>query len=150
MGWLVTRHWVLETNTSPSLHFGWWATDPDARYQMLISRDKVDSGILAFTAKVPLEANWLEPLNAMGKSAQQILIQEMGVFIAAMQMGFDGLEWPLLNLAVQSALPINNNLSEHDVDVRAKAMIHAIQGARSIIPKAIIESTGDTQGGQRE
>jgi len=143
--WLVNRHWLLETETSPNFHFALWATDMDLGYRILIGRDKADKGILTFSAIVPLAREWLEPLARMPKRSQQLLVEDLGVFINTMRMGFDSVIWPLRNLAIQTALPIDNSLSEHAVDLQAKAIIHAITGTRRMIRKAVIQSGGDTQ-----
>jgi hypothetical protein len=52
--WLINRHWVLKGESSPSLYFGLWATEPGGRYRILISHGKNEKGILAFSTRIPL------------------------------------------------------------------------------------------------
>jgi hypothetical protein len=150
--WLVSRHWLLETNTSPSLYFGLWASELDhPEYKILICRSKSDSGLLSFSARVPLNTSWLRPLAKLPDSLQQVLIQDIGVLMNTMQMGFASLEWPLDKLAIQTAMPIDSNLSEHTVDMQGKAVTHAIIGARRVIRRAVItQSASDTVDSQTE
>ena len=123
----VTK-WLVARRSSPNLYFGVWAAELDnPQKKILISRSKgADKDILAFSALVPLDAAWLEPLSRMPEVSKGLLIQEMHVFIATMRMAFAALEWPLDRVAVQHAIPIDNNLSAYAVDLEAKQVLHAI------------------------
>ena len=65
-------------------------------------------------------------------------------------MGYDGARWPLNELVVQHALPLDKQLSEHLVDLKAKEVINAVIGVRSLLRKAIISLKLDKGGSQTE
>ncbi len=147
--WLVQRQWTLQTESSPNYYFALWAAELENPQRMLfISRAKDHKDILTFSARVGLDPLWLEPLSKMADIPKQVLVQDMGVFINTMHMGFGGLEWPLNHLAVQHAIPIDTNLSAFGVDLEAKKVLHAVLGTRRLIRKAIILSVDDIPDAQ--
>ena len=138
--WLVDRRWILKTEASPNLYFGLWASELDnPQKEILICRTRDHKDILAFSARVPLDPAWIEPLSTMPEASRGVLVQEMGIFISTMRMAFIELEWPFDKLAIQHAIPIDNGLSAYTVDLEAKAVLHGIFGARRIIRKALIQ-----------
>lgn len=142
--WLVRRRWVLSTEDSPSLHFGLGAADIDNPLKkMLISRSKNTSHLLTFSASVPFDPKWFPVLETFPERSKIALVQDLGIFIGTMKIGFEGLEWPLANFRLQTALPIDSNLSEHVVDLQGKELTHVILGARRIIRKAVTMSIPD-------
>lgn len=147
--WLVNRHWVLHIETSPSLYFGLWATEPEGRYKLLISREKNAKGILAFSARVPLDETWEPHLVAMTENERQVLTNDLLVLVETMGFGHDKITWPYKIATIQDALPVDAALSEHMVDLKAKAIVRGVIAARSIIRKAIVQSASYIARGQR-
>ncbi len=72
------------------------------------------------------------------------------MFFVSKDMAYSDAEWPLNKLAVQHALPLNSQLSEHVVDLKAKEVINAVIGVRSLIRKAISPLEPDKECSQLE
>lgn len=140
--WLLERHWSVRQDEAAKSRFGFYfcicATDEGKR-TVAITREKGSKNVLAFTAKVPVDDTWWAALGRLSGRDQIRLVEEIRVMLATKSMGFDGLQWPLDNLAVQTAQPLDHVLSEHKVDVTAKEVLHAVIAARSLIRRAITE-----------
>lgn len=135
--WLLTRNWKVQIEKRPGFYFILNAED-DSHREVVISRDNCDKGVLAFSAKIFLHKEWIPKLNSLTDIQKRQLIEDIKVFFATKDMGYGGASWPLDKLTVQHALPLDTNLSEHLVDLKAKEITNSIIGVHSIIRKVII------------
>jgi hypothetical protein len=136
--WLEVRHWSIRIEKDQHFYFVIWAEDESHR-KIAISRHRNDKGVLAFTALVNQTGKTWEPkLDVLTGKQRTQLIEDIRVFFASKDMGYDGADWPFDKLTVQSALPLDSQLSEHLVDLKAKEVVNAIIGVRSLIRRAIV------------
>ena len=134
--WLKGRDWAVTTDKNPQFYFIIWAEDSDQR-KIAITRSKDHKNILTFNTRIRQGENWETKLSGLTTSQRARLIEEMKIFFASKNLSYDGAVWPFDKLAAQTALPLDSNLSAHLVDVKAKEIIFAIIGVRSIVRKAI-------------
>jgi len=134
--WLMKGNWLVEIEEKPEFYFIIWAKD-DSNRKLLISREKGNKGVLAFTAVVPREEDWDLKLAGLAASKQYQLMEDIKIFLASKDMGYDGVRWPLEKVAVQGGLVLDYNLSGYLVDLKAKSVINAVIGIRSLVRKAI-------------
>lgn len=135
-GWLLKSNWSVEVEEKPEFYFIIWAKD-DSHRELAITREKKAKGILAFTAVVPREKDWDFKLARLTATQQYQLVEDIKIFLASKDIGYDGVEWPLEKVTVQSALLLDHNLSGYLVDLKAKGVINAVIGIRSLVRKAI-------------
>ena len=67
---------------------------------------------------------------------QQKLYEQLHVLLASMHLAYKS--EILTNMVVQHALPVDERLSEHMVDLKAKEVIDGVIAARSTIRRAVI------------
>jgi len=149
MKWLLTRNWKIRIEKHPNFYFIIWAED-DSHREVMISRPKEDSGIIAFTALVYREEKLFSKLEKLGAVPQNQLVEDIRAFLAGKDMGYGGASWPLNKLSVQHSLPLDSQLSEHLVDLKAKEVINTVIGVCSLTRKAIIPLELDKKGSQTE
>ncbi len=151
--WLLTRNWKIRADKNPNFNFIIWAKD-NANREVMVSRDKKDKGIIAFTALIhedsPKDRDLLTKLDQLGANQRNRFVEDIKVFLASKDMGYEGALWPLNKLAVQHALSLDSQLSEHIVDLKAKEVINAVIVVRSLIRKAIIPLEPDKEGKETE
>ena len=135
--WLSRRNWKIRIERNPKFYFIIWAED-DSHREVMISRDKKDKGILAFTALIHKDKSLLSKLDRLTVTQRNQLLEDIRVFFATKDMGYVGAWWPLNKLSVQHALPLDYQLSEHLVDLKAKEVVNAVIGVRSLIRKALL------------
>ena len=137
--WLERRYWkVTPEQNAPGdkFYFAIWAQD-EAKRRVMISREKSAKGVLGFTAPIELDANTVRGIGTQLSSIQQQqLYEELHVLLASMHLGYNTEVWT--NLAVQHSLPIDEHLSEHAVDLKAKEVVDGLIAARSMIRKAVM------------
>jgi len=134
--WLLKRNWSVEMEEKPGFYFIIWAED-DSNRKLAITRGRQDKGVLAFSAPVPMELGWNLKLAELNPSQQYQLMEDIKIFLTGKDMGYDGVNWPLEKLGVQDGLLLDHNISEHLVDLKAKSVINAVIGIRSLVRKAI-------------
>ena len=136
--WLERNYWnVTPEQNAPNekFYFAVWAQDP-ANRRVMISREREVKGILAFTAPIELDAATVRAIGTkLSPTQQQQLYEQLHVLLASMHLGYNTGIWT--NLAVQHGLPIDEHLSEHAVDLRAKEVIDGVIAARSMIRIAV-------------
>ena len=137
-GWPKVRNWEIKVEENPKFSFIIWAED-DSHREVAITRDKHDKGVLSFAARMHIDKEWEPKLTKLTAGQRTRLIEDIHVFFAAKDVGYAGASWPLDKLAVQGALPLDQQLSEHLVDLKAKEIINAVIGVRSLIRKAIAQ-----------
>ncbi len=136
--WLERHDWTVTPADVPrdKFHFAVWAEDLSHR-KVLISREKQVKSILAFSAPIELDS---ATVTAIGQNLsgpqQQRLNKELHVALASMHLGYSAGD--LRNMAVQHALPIDDQLAEHAVDFKAKEVADGVIVARELCRKAII------------
>jgi hypothetical protein len=135
-GWLLKAKWSVEIEKKPEFYLIIWAKD-DSNRELAITREKGNKGVLAFTAVVPREQDWGLKLAGLNATQQYQLMEDIKIFLASKDMGYDGVTWPLEKVTVQGGLLLDHNLSGYLVDLKAKSVINAVIGIRSIIRKAI-------------
>jgi hypothetical protein len=135
--WLRRRNFRVESLKvdKKDFYFGVRASD-DVGRSVLISREKNAKGILAFSAKVQLSQDTISRLSRLRADVQQGLYLDIHILLASMQLSYDTTDF--LHLAVQTAIPIDENLTEHSVDVTAKAVTLGYAATRSLIQKAVL------------
>ena len=136
--WLERHYWnVTPEQNAPSekFYFAVWAQDP-ANRRVMITRDREMKGILAFTAPIVLDAATVGAIDTkLSATQQQQLREQLHVLLASMHLGYDA--GVLTNMAVQHRLPIDEHLSEHTLDLKAKDVIDGVIAARSMIRIAV-------------
>jgi hypothetical protein len=135
-GWLVRSNWSVRIDKQPGAFFWIWAKDQAAR-ELAVSRHKENKGILVFTALVPLEGDWVLKLAKLGAVEQCQLVEDIKTFLATKDMAYVDVKWPLEKVTVQDALALDDNISRYLVDLKAKKVINAVIGAKSIVRRAI-------------
>jgi hypothetical protein len=135
-GWLVRSDWSVRIEKQPGAYFWIWAKDPTGR-ELAVSRHREKKEILVFTALVPLEQDWVLKLAALGRVEQYRLVEDIKIFLAIKDMAYRDVEWPPERVAVQDALALDHNISRYLVDLKAKKVINAMIGAKSIVRRAI-------------
>lgn len=137
--WLERRYWkVTPEQNAPGdkFYFAIWAQD-EAKRRVMISREKSAKGVLGFTAPIKLDDNTVRGIGTQLSSIQQQqLYEELHVLLASMHLGYN--TEVLTNLALQHSLPIDEHLSEHAVDLKAKEVVDGVIAARSMIRKAVM------------
>lgn len=137
--WLERHYWrVTADQNAPGdkFYFAVWAQD-GANRRIMISRDKEARGILAFTAPIELDSGTVLAIGTkLSTTEQQQLYEELHVLLASMHLGYN--TGVITNMAVQHALPIDEHLSEHAVDLKAKEVVDGVIAVRSMIRKAVI------------
>jgi len=134
--WLLKGNWSVEIEEKPEFYLIIWAKD-DSNREVGITREKENKGILAFTAVVPRGKDWDAKLAELNATQQYKLMEDIKIFLASKDMGYDKVGWPLKKVTVQSGLILDHNISGCLVDLKAKSVINAVIGVRSIIRKAI-------------
>ena len=135
--WLERRYWKVsaEEVDKGTFYFALWAED-DAGRKILVSRGRQQSRLLAFTANVALDQAIVHGIRTrLTPDEQQRLYQDLQVLLASMQLGYRIGDFT--TIAVQDALPLDEQLSEHGVDLKAKAVSNGYAAARSLIGKAV-------------
>ncbi len=145
--WLLARNWKVRIEDKAGFYFIMWAEDESHR-ELAITRDKKDAGILAFTARVPLDKDWSDKLDKLNNTQRNSLVEEIKVFFASKDMGFAEAKWPLHKISAQHALSLTTELSEHTIDLKAKEAINAVIGVRSLIRKSLTLLESDKEGSQ--
>lgn len=103
----------------------------------MIGRDREQKGILAFTAPIELDSDTVRGIGEkLSAIQQQKLYEELHVLLASMHLGYD--TGVFTNMAVQHALPIDEHLSEHAVDLKAKEVVDGVIAVKSMIRRAVI------------
>ena len=137
--WLERHYWkVTPDQDAPSekFYFKVWAQDPSKR-RVMISRDREQKNILAFTAPIELDAATARGIgDKLSAIQQQKLYLELHVLLASMHLGYN--TGVFTNMAVQHRLPIDEHLSEHPVDLKAKEVVDGVIAVKSMIRKAVI------------
>lgn len=137
--WLERHYWkVTPDQNAPSekFYFAVWAQDPSKR-RVMISREREVNGILGFTAPIELDSDTVRGIgDKLSAIQQQKLYEELHVLLASMHLGYN--TGVFTNMAVQHALPIDEHLSEHAVDLKAKEVVDGVIAVKSMIRKAVI------------
>ena len=137
--WLKRHYWSVtpeQNATGDKFYFAVWAQD-EANRRVMISREKEAKGILAFTAPIELDTDTVRAIGTkLSTTQQQQLYEELHVLLASMHLGYN--TGGFTKMAVQHALPIDEHLAEHAVDLKAKEVVDGIVAARSMIRKAVI------------
>ncbi len=147
--WLLSRHWIIRKEKNPQFDFIIWAEDNSHR-EVAITKSNGAKGILVFSASITKGKDWGSELARLTTSQRKQLIEDIIVFFTSKDIAYVGAIWPLDRLAVQHALRLDSQLSEHLVDLKAKEVINAVIGIRSLIRKAIIPLEPDKEGSQTE
>jgi hypothetical protein len=134
--WLMKANWSVEIEENPESYFMIWAKDHSNR-KLLISRHKGNKALLVFTALVARDEGWDLKLAGLNDRQKYQLMEDIKVFLAVKNVGYDEVRWPLEKVTVQDGLLLDNNISGYAVDVKAKSIINAVIGVRSIVRKAI-------------
>ena len=100
------------------------------------------------TTPIPFDKDWNNKLERLAGKQRTNLIEDIRVFFASKDMGFGEAGWPLQKVAVQHALPLNQDLSEHAIDLKAKEVINAVIGVRGLVRKAIALLEPDREDSQ--
>jgi hypothetical protein len=137
-GWLLKANWSVEIEEKPGFCFIIWAKD-ECNREVGITREKKRKDILAFTALVKMEMvrDWDLKLAGLNDTQKHQLMEDIKVFLASMDVAYDRVTWPLEKVTVQNAVLLDNNISGYIVDLKAKSIVNAVIGVRSIIRKAI-------------
>lgn len=133
--WLLKRNWSVEIEEKPEICFIVRATD-DSNREVVITRHKDNKDVLVFTAAVNIEKNWDVKLAGLNDIAKRKLLEEIKILLAIKDMGYVDVEWPL-EVKIQHVLILDTDISGYFVDLKAKSVINAVIGVRSIIRKAI-------------
>lgn len=134
--WLLKSNWSVAIEEKPEFYFIVWAKD-DSNRELVISREKRNKWVLAFTAVVRREKDWDLKLAGLPDTEQYQLMEDIKLFLASKDMGYDGVRWPLEKVAVQSGLVLDHNLCGYLVDLKAKSVINGVIGIRSLVRKAM-------------
>ncbi|HZP27068.1 MAG TPA: DUF2299 family protein [Dehalococcoidia bacterium] len=143
--WLQRRGWSVRIERLPQFNFALHITSADSSKQILVSRNKdARDDVLAFTAKVGLHPDWLEPLRAMKDDERKTLLSDITIYLSAKNLSLDlsqrdagSRSWPP-SVVIQTALPQDHTLSQHSVDMTAKSIELSMIGVRDLIRKAVI------------
>jgi hypothetical protein len=137
--WLERHYWTVtraENVSGDKFYFAIWAQD-EAKRRVMISREKSVKGLIAFTAPIELDKETVSAIGSkLSAAQQQQLYEDLHVLLASMHLGYNTAV--LTNMTVQHALPINEHLSENEVDLKAKEVADGIAAARSMIRRALI------------
>jgi len=134
--WLLKANWSVVVDRKPKFYLIIWAKD-DSNREVGITREKGNKGILAFTTVVPRGKDWNVKLAELDATEQYKLMEDIKIFLAGKDIGYDKVRWPLEKVTIQSAIILDHNVSGYLVDLKAKSVINAMIGVRSIIRKAI-------------
>ena len=133
--WLLKRNWSVEIEEKPEIYFIIRAKD-DSKREVVITRHKDNKERLVFTAAANIEKNWDMKLAGLNDIEKRKLVEEIKIFLAIKDMGYIGVKWPL-EVKIQHILILDPDISGYLVDLKAKSVINAVIGVRSIIRKAI-------------
>lgn len=147
--WLLKRNWNVKLGKHPDFQFVIFAEDDSGR-EVQIGRTKNDNGVLAFTVLIHKDNKLLSQLDKLEANQRSQLLEEIKAFLAGKDMAYDGAHWPMNKLATQHALPLDSQLSEHLIDLKAKEVVNAGIGVRSLIRKTIIPLISDKEGSPPE
>lgn len=147
--WLRKGNWSVVVEGKAGFYLVIWAKD-DSDRELMISREKGNKGVLAFTAVVPRKEDWNLKLAGLADSKKHKLVEDIKVFLAIKDMGYDGVRWPLEKVTVQDGLILDHNISGYLVDLKAKRVINAVIGIRSLVRKAIAFQEFDKKDGMTE
>lgn len=134
--WLLERNWSVELEEKPEYYFIICAKD-DSNREVVITREKKKKRVLVFSAFVTREENWDVKLAGLNTTQKHQLVEDIKIFLAMKDMGYDDVRWPLDKMKVQHILILDPNISGYFVDLKGKSVINAVIGVRSIIRKAI-------------
>ena len=139
-GWLVKRHWVLTTESSPSLHFGWHGRDPQHRNgPILISRSKNDDSMITFSAQIPLDKPMRQWFSSLNDQQRKLIEIELRYTLELQNVGFDTIRWPVDDVRIQTALAIDDGLSEHAIDLEGKRVLNTILASRAAVQRLLVQ-----------
>lgn len=135
--WLERHYWTVTESSAPKdkFYFAVWAQD-EAKRRVMISREKEMSRLLSFTAPIDLDSGVIQTIGTkLSTAEQQKLYQQLHLLLASMHLGYR--TQIFTNMAVQHALPIDDSLSEHAVDLKAKEVVDGVIAARSMIEHSV-------------
>ena len=102
----------------------------------MISREKATKGILGFAAPIDLDDDTIRKVgDKLSPVEQKKIYEELHVLLASMHLGYNS--EIMTNMAVEHSLPIDEHLSEHTVDMKAKEVVDGIIAARSSVRRAV-------------
>jgi hypothetical protein len=135
--WLLNRNWMVKAKDISKLYYFAFVAEDEFKRSVTIIRDKHDKHVLTFTALIPIDKAILVELEKLSVSKQRQLTEDIRIYFTSKNMGYWDAKWPLNEIKVQTALPIDSQISEHLIDVKAKEIINTQIGVHSIVRKAI-------------
>jgi hypothetical protein len=136
--WLERRYWRVSEDSDVPLdqfHFGFWVEDTGKR-RVFVCREKEQRRILAFTAPVGLDVDTIDAIaKNFSTPDQQRLYEEVGLLLSTMHLGYISRDFR--KITVQHGLPIDEELSEHSVDLKAKEVADGVIAVRCMIRKSV-------------
>jgi len=136
--WLKRRHWKIIDENFPkdTFYFGFWIEEAEHQRKIFVSRSKVDKGILAFSAQLSLDAPTLASIANLSPTENRRLHEELQILLASMLLGYIAADFA--KAGIQHGLPIDDSLTEHEVDLKAKQISLSVAAARSLIRKTVL------------
>jgi len=138
--WLSHRQWEIlkkiDQYKYPEYIFV-VAVEDRSHYRVGITRSKKHSGVLVFHSVVQKEKDWDQQFPKLTEQQKDHLIEEIRVFLASKDMPFEGAMWPLDKLLIERILTIDSHISEDAVDTKAKEVVFAVVGIKSLIRQAL-------------
>ena len=137
--WLERHYWTVNPESdvpSDKFYFAIWARDQADR-RIMISREKDSKGILGFAAPIDLDDDTIRKIGEkLSPVEQQQIYEELHILLASMHLGYNSEIFT--NMAVEHALPIDDHLTEHMVDLKAKEVVDGVIVARSMVRRAVL------------
>jgi hypothetical protein len=137
--WLSRHYWRVRIDiaaTPANSYFAFWVQDDGGR-RVMVSRERDVKNTLAFTAPIDLDPKVLALISAkLSTVEQQRLYEDIHVLLASMHLGYASSTFS--RITIQHALPIDEQLSEQAVDLKAKEVANGVIAARSIITRAVL------------
>lgn len=139
--WLQRHYFHAIDDRMPSaqpdaFHFALWMSDEAGR-KVMISREREAKGVLGFTAPVELDEETVRGIaTKLSATQQQRLYEELHVLLATMNLAFRSRKFT--SITVQGMLPVDDQVTEHTVSLKAVEVVNGVIAARSVIRKAVL------------
>lgn len=138
--WLSHRQWEILRKMDQYKYPEYFfvvAVEDRSHYRVGITRSKKHSGVLVFHSVVQKEKGWDQLFPKLTEPQKDHLLEEIRVFLASKDMPFEGVLWPLDKLLLEQILTIDSHISEDAVDRKAREVVFAVVGIKSLIRQAL-------------
>ena len=137
--WLLKRRWEivpgLKEKTYKTDYYFVMAVENREQYRVSISRSKRNKGVLVFHSTIQTDKNRDSQFKQFSLTTQNQLVEDIRLFLATKDIPFEGIEWPLDRILIETVLPIDSHISEQRIDDKTKELVFTVVGINAIISK---------------